>query len=87
MKRSIDAAIDKAVLRAETAASTFRFGEITATGPGTVSVILGDTQIKNLPMLAGVTASVGDIAWLVHQGSLMFCIGHSPSTSRETPDA
>lgn len=75
-----DAVLRAAVDEATSQSVTLRFGTVYSVNGDTVTVDLGGTLCRNIPIMrafgvATPTANVGDRAWLLHQGALMVCIG------------
>ncbi len=75
-----DAVLRAAVDTATSLSTTLRFGTITEVNGDTVTVDLAGALCPNIPIMrafgvATPTATVGDRAWLLHQGALMVCIG------------
>ena len=73
----LDAAMSSATQKAVNDAVSLRFGTVLAVNltAKTVDVDLGDTPVKNVPMMEGSSPKVGGTAWLLYQGSLLVCIG------------
>lgn len=77
----IDAAMGAAVEKSVNDAATVRFAEITAVDLVnlTVNIDLGGVPIINVPLMGGASPTVGDMGWLLYQGSMLVCIG--PNTA------
>ena len=73
----IDAAMSSAIQKSVNDSVSLRFGTVIAVNlaESTIEVELGDTPIKNVQVMNGANPGVGDVAWLLYQGSLLVCIG------------
>jgi hypothetical protein len=71
----LDAATQAARIAATDRSCQLRFGIVDAvhTGPGTVDVTVAGTLLYDIPYM-GLPVADGP-AWLLHQGSIMVCIG------------
>jgi hypothetical protein len=75
-----DAVFRAALDSATNQSATLRFGDVTAVNGNRLTVDVGGSSVPNIPIMRpfGVptpTVNVGDRVWLLHQGSLMVCIG------------
>lgn len=74
----LDAAVQAAAAKAVQASATLRFAQVTAvdTGARTLTVQLGEREIPGVPYMASYAApDVDDVAWLLHQDSVLIAIG------------
>jgi microcystin-dependent protein len=73
----LDAAMKIAIDEAVSASASLRFGEVLAVNAEarTVDVTLAGTTVRNVPLMEGASPPVDGVAWLLHQGSLVVCIG------------
>ena len=87
MRNLYDALLQSARDGAAIHNTTLRFGEVTAVSSGTLTVRLAGEEIPFVPYMRGSNPQVGDWAWLLHQGSLLVCIGFSDSAVPTTVTA
>lgn len=82
MKRRItEFLLDKTQQTARAAANadsaTLRFGTVTAvqTTPKTITCTLAGETLRGVPYMASYSPTIGDVVWLLHQGSTLVAIG------------
>ena len=71
--------------------TSLRFGAVTDIDAGTLTILLAGEEIPRVPYMRGSNPQVGDWAWLLHQGSMLVCIGFSdsavvPQKTQQTAD-
>lgn len=77
MRRAVDAFVERAKTEALARSASLRFGPVVSVGAGSVMVTLDGVEVGPVPLIDGVSASVGAQAWMLQQGSLLVCIGTS----------
>lgn len=85
MKNVFDAVLQKARDDSAFHNTSLRFGSVTAVDSGTLTILLAGEEIPMVPYMRGSNPQVGDWAWLLHQGSLLVCIGFSETAPAVVP--
>jgi hypothetical protein len=72
-----DAVMSRAVQSAHDSSVSMCFGRVKAVTGNTITVNVGGVDVPNVPAMKQYTASVGEWAWCLRQGTLLVAIGCS----------